>query len=1660
VIKSLSNYELIHCINNDGIISLYHARCRINDSTCILKIPAYESIPGTAIPFLKNEYEICSRTNHAGILKSSRIINTDNSCICEFQDLNVIPLAFSPGSATSPFQAFFSTALSITGLIANIHDMGIVHRNLSLFSFLKDISSGKLYLTGFYVAASAEGMPGSASLPLFYPPNQSCMAPEQTGNIERTIDERTDLYSLGVILHELLCGEPPFVDSDPASLMYSHVARAPVPLMQRNRDIPEPLSAIIGKLLEKNPADRYQSATGVIADLKECRSYIVSGTPAIEFIPGSRDRITRLLPLKNIYGREHQLRSLKEAFLMAKNGHTAAVFVEGQAGVGKTSLIDSFRMSIEHPDVLFAYGKCEASSTTVPYHALKGALVELVRAIISRGNEAIAHWRALLLETIGPNRDIVAEFVPEIKMIIGPCPQRKKDDNADGGVQFQNVIIGFLGSFLQKDTTLVLFIDDLQWADSALMNILIPAFFSSAESKLLFIGAGRNSFDKSNPLCRATDDFNIHTVRHSLPALSIDTCRRMIADALGSRQEDIGGLETLLYEKTGGNPLFLKTFMEMLITRKLLTHHLPHTSDCTNGRQRTGWWKWNNDKILQLNFTENVIDIVIDKAGMLPENTQRILSIASCLGMQFDCGIVAIMKKRTPSAVAESLVEALDAGILRRDAIIDRLGAQSPLIYRFSHDRIREAIYQRIDPAERARLHLCAGRALLEQRRSGTDTPTVFDIVKHFNPYRREIIDPSERNELAWLNREAAMRSRNSNACEIAIVHLIAAINFLPEDAWNTSAQLRFDCELAMAECEYLLTRFEQAQERLSNLETHAKRPQQFAAIDLIRMSVHEHRLRTDLSMETGFIRLRALGTTLPSKPSIPYLIINMCRAALAMRHIAHEVKSNDMKTDAIPEEIIYTFRILGRLWLNAFTLQNIPVATAVALHLILCTRKYGLCGAASVATCFWGIIIGTLTRNPQKGLNYGNMAVAIARRFDDTFSRGVTFFLYGSFFAHIGGHLNNALDILYEGRRFSYEAGDISSAANSTEGYLLFQALSGKNIHDIKKSALESIRFLELIGIPAKGLIVMKFIHSWAESMQERLSPDSDATIAEVKERIPMAKGIVMIFSMLSATISGDYRSSWEIARKLRGNPILDPNAYFYFFFIYLRALAVCSLHGELSKRQCNRILRRDLSVLRHGADRSPTNIEHFYLLIRAEQHRINDRLWEALNSYRQAIDAARSQGFLHHAAIAAERAAIFMKPFNLEDSRSFLVQTMRLYHEWGCSAKVTLLRRENPDIPFNPVSQALLPGYSEIDIKALLESFEAISNELILDRLVEKLIRIVMENVCAQRGVLMLENQGSFLVRVEGVLDNSVNAAPSAIESHSVNVPLERFAVPQTIITYVSRSREPIRLENAAEKGRFVHDPYIKKNCVKSVLCVPLANKDRVRGIIYLENNTIEAAFPPSRLLPLKLLCGQAIISIENALFHDIEIKHLQSKVNPHFIFNALSSIAELCHVDPDVTEDAIIKLSTLYRYILTGEMRLVTLDEELEIVTKYLAIEKLRFGDRLSYDMHLSGDLSLVRIPCMLIQPLVENSIKHGISPRPAGGTITITISITTDRCDVTVEDNGVGHNSSNPGSGYGLESIRKRLALQYNDEAVFEINDTAGFKVHFSVPLDME
>jgi len=1659
MINTPDTYKLSQCIYSDGIISLYHACNQLHESSCIVKIPADEMSGETCESYLKNEFSVCNMIENAHLLRSHRLVKNNTSICAEFHHCDVIPFQLVLRGSKPSVHTFIDDAITMVAIVDTIHNAGVIHGNLSPAAFLKSISTGKSYLTGFYVATLFREVAKQGNSPLYYPPSCSYIAPEQTGNISRAIDQRTDLYALGAVFYEMIVGEPPFTDTTTASLMYSHVARKPMSVQEKQSDTPQPISDIIAKLLEKDPADRYQCTSGLLADLEECRRRIAAPPPAsTTFTPGLKDRLPRLLPLKNIYGRDAALRQLSEAHASAAQGRATCVFIRGNAGIGKSRLVDTFLESQSNRHTLIARSKCEASSVNAPYYSLKNAISDLIRNIIAQGSHAVAIWKDLFNQALGDHRNIVADFIPELQMIIGPCSPVKHNDDSEAGMLFKKVFISFLRSIPQQGTPFVLYIDDLQWSDSALLEILTPAFFEKPDSSVLIIVAARSEHS-SDALLEVIRKTPVGCSELSISTLTLHETTHSISDLLGAHPDSIHELAEVIYAKTGGNPFFLVQFVETLVSRNIISHTgKVHRSAPSKTSLHHNTWSWNKEALSALACTENVIDLILDKADLLPIETVSVLKIASCIGQHFESSIIALIANRSESSIAKDLHLAHTAGIVRYNTTDSE--APSRVNGSFNHDRIREAIYSKISEDERAQLHLRIGRTLFTLFETTPTIISTYDIVKHFNPFASVVINHDERFRLSKLNKQAALQARNAHAYQIAINNCDAAVSFLGKDGVEAHQDLYFSIEFLHAECEYLFSYFDKALDRLSELGTRNISSTQHAHIDLLRMSIYDHSSNTARSLEKGSERLREMGISIPLSPSIPEIAYYLLKAATTIRSIAHIPATRAPANEPISEDMQLVTKILCRMWLNAFILQKQGVIIIIMTQMITLTQKIGECGATPVALCFWGIFRAILFGNPLKGLAYGDKALQIAQRLDDLFSKGITYFLYGSFFAFLKGHIDSSLAILARGKQMSFDAGDFVSASNSTEGYLLFLAFSGKKLSLTREYASESITFLSEIGLASSESVIPSYVLTWVSNIEGQLQFDGPAIVAETKSHIPLLRGIIFFHSIITALLTEDYLAARSFALQLKKNPLISPNSYFYFCLVYFRALAI-SADPLNTRQQQKTVLVRCRKALQRAAKLSSVNFEHCLHFVDAEYYRVTGNKWDALQSYNLAITSAERHGFIYYAAVAAERAASFLQPYNLPESRQYLKKAIAHYTEWGCPVKAAKLRQTAPDLftslpaPGNPT----VPGASEIDLQALLKAFEAISNELRLDCLLEKLIRIVMENIGAQRGVLLLEKEGKFSVCVEGTLANRqpTHDTTDEIESKAVNIPAEAYALPQSVLSFVTYSREPVRLENASEKGRFIHDEYFRKHTTKSAIAVPLLYNDRLRGIIYLENNLTEGAFPPARLQLLKMLSGQAIISIENALFHEVEIKHLQSKVNPHFIFNALSSIAELCHQDAAATEDAIIKLSTLYRYVLTSEMRMVSISEELEIVHKYLAIEKLRFGKRLSFVVNSSGDTTSARMPSMIIQPLVENSIKHGISPRPSGGTIILTTQVTATHCTLTVEDDGLGAAATTHGTGYGLESIKKRLFLHYGSSATITINDAAGYKVHIQFPL---
>jgi AAA ATPase domain/Protein kinase domain len=589
-----------------------------------------------------------------------------------------------------------------------------------------------VWLTGFGIASQ---LPHERQVPV--PPEiiagtLAYMAPEQTGRMNRSIDGRSDLYSLGVTLYRMLTGVLPFDAVDPLEWVHCHIARQPTPPADR-AEVPEPLSAIVTKLLAKNAEERYQTAHGLEADLRRCLAEWQSHGRIDPFPLGTHDLSDRLLIPEKLYGRDREIDALLAAFdQVVAQGAAELVFVSGYSGVGKSSVVNELHKVLVPPRGLFASCKFDQYKRDIPFATLAQAFQTLVRQILVKSEAEVDQWRHALQEALGPNGQLIVDLIPEVELIIGKQPPVPDLPPQDTQNRFQLVFRRFLGVFARPEHPLALFLDDLQWLDTATLDLLERLVTHPEVRHLLVVGAYRdNEVSSSHALARMLGSIrNAGAKMHEivLVPLSLHDVDRFVSDALHCERNAAQPLAQLVHEKTGGNPFFAIQFLTAIAEEGLLRF-----DPVMRARQ------WDMNRIRAEGYTDNVVDLMTEKLKRLSGTTQEALKQLACLGNGAEVAILALVHGETEESMHAALWEAVRAGLI----------LQQETTYKFLHDRIQEATYALIPEGERAGAHLRIGRVLLASMMADGLAEHLFDVVNQLNRGATLLMDRDEKIQVA-----------------------------------------------------------------------------------------------------------------------------------------------------------------------------------------------------------------------------------------------------------------------------------------------------------------------------------------------------------------------------------------------------------------------------------------------------------------------------------------------------------------------------------------------------------------------------------------------------------------------------------------------------------------------------------------------------------------------------------------------------------------------------------------------------------------------------------------------------------------------------------------------------------------------------------------------
>jgi predicted ATPase/GAF domain-containing protein/anti-anti-sigma regulatory factor len=1331
------------------------------------------------------------------------------------------------------------------------------------------------------------------------------MSPEQTGRMNRLLDTRSDLYSLGVTLYELLTYTLPFTSTDALALIHCHIARRPPTPQELNSRVPAIVSDVVMRLLAKASEDRYQTAAGLAADLRECLTQLQSKGEISDFPLGRSDFSAELRVPQRLYGRQAEQQVLSAALHRAAAGSAELVLISGYPGVGKTALVHEMYSRVVAQGGFFAEGKFDQFSSSAPMAQLVHALRDLLVQILTQREATVAQWKTALQLAVGSNGKLLTDFMPELLLIIGPQPSVAEIGPTESQNRFALLVQNFLRVFATHDHPLILFLDDLQWADAASLKLLQLVLEDAGSSHLLIIGTYRDQeIGATHPFASTLQQLRNNGRRLTellLQPLGEEPLRLLLAETLRRSPSDVEPLAQVVLRKTQGNPFFLNQFLAMLAERRLLRVDPARQS-----------FIWDLPAIEQQVVTDNVVEFMAEKMSRLAAASQRALQLASCIGHRFELHRLAVVSGEPPRRTAAALWEALREGFILPIGDAYRLSgadtaldaedesdesgtASGQLAYRFVHDRVRQVAYAKLSDDQRLAAHLQLGRQALRTPAGEVADEELFEAVNHLNQASALLTDLAEREQVARLNLRAGQRAKSATAYVAASQYLQAARAQLPESCWETDYSFALQLQVAAAESAYLSAQHEQAEALFDAALGRARTDLDKAHIHTLLMNLYGTQGKFVEALRAGRAGLALLGVTFPESDDERKVAIGhemgLMQQQLGDRPIA-ELVDAPLMTDPAQKAAL---RLLADLFVPAYFISPPLFLLAVAKQVNISLR-YGTSELSDQGYMTHGYVLAAVFGQHQQGYGFGKLALALNQRFGYTDVACKLYFLFGVF-NHFCEPLPSALRYFQASYEAGLRSGDFLYLSYTANHSITVRLGMGEDLVAVREQASRLLQLMQQIKSSlsvAFQTLVLQVIRCLTGETSSRQAL-SDATFDEavfIQSLDPANFGqvhcVYHLYKMMLAYLNEDYAAAIDHGEQAEARVGSDGGVFFASEIPFFLALAAVALpaEGQPSERAAAALGRAE-KQLQAAAQSCPPNFRHRLLLLEAERASRADQRAAAAELFDQAIDAATAQGFIRDAALAGEAAAKWYLRLGRDKlARYYMVEAHSGYLRWGATAKAAQLVSRFPALfPQTVVLPTRLRSGDRLtvtrtsssghlyggllDVAAVLRAAQAISGEIEMRKVLDQLMRIVIANAGAQKGALLLEQGG--VLRLQAV----ITVEPDELRV-GMATPLEQVAeLPHSLVQLVARTRQSVALADATLDHRFSSDPYIAAQKPRSVLCLALLHQGRLSGVLYLENSVAPNVFTSERVELLGLLSSQAVIAVENALLYE----HVQS-------------------------------------------------------------------------------------------------------------------------------------------------------------------------------------
>ncbi|XZN92786.1 MAG: AAA family ATPase [Microcoleus sp.] len=1531
-----------------GTRTLVYRAIRTSDRhPVVIKILRNEYPNFNEILGFRNQYTIAKNLNLPSIIKPLSLEPYNNSYTLVMEDFGGVSLSTYLKAATDRNQPhkylslteFLNLALQLADILHYLYQKRVIHKDIKPANILINPHTTKVKLIDFSIASLLPRETQEILNPNVLEGTLAYISPEQTGRMNRGIDYRSDFYSLGVTFYELLTGTLPFVSDDPMELVHCHLAKQSMAIHEVNPEIPLVLSEIVSKLMAKNAEDRYQSALGLKQDLENCQLQLQQ-TGTIEFFPiGKQDVTDRFIIPEKLYGRELEVQTILAAFERIASGtnpqlplirqssqaqvingggessHLSGselILVAGCSGIGKTAVVNEVHKPIVRQRGYFIKGKYDQFQRNIPLSAFVQAFRDLMGQILSETDVQLQGWKHKILAALGDNAQLIIEVIPELEKIIGKQPPVVELIGTAAQNRFNLLFQKFIKLLSTKEHPLVIFLDDLQWTDSASMNLLKLLMTETDTRHLLLIGAYRDrEIFPAHPLMLTLEEIRkakatVNTI--TLAPLNHSDINHLIADTLHCSVAIAQPLTDLVYQKTLGNPFFTTQFVKVLHGDGLITF-TPLTN--TNGGQRGGW-ECKIAQIKELALTDDIVEFMAGQLQKLPPETQSILKLAAAIGNQFDLGTLAIVAEKSPTDAAADLWAALQEGLVIPNSEIYKFyqaksaasenfnnSAELTITYKFLHDRVQQAAYSLIPDRQKQETHLKIGQLLFANTSAQQQEQRIFEIVNQLNMGAELITAEVERDRLAQLNLMAGRKAKVATAYAAAIAYLRAGLTLLAVDSWQTQNELTLVLHEESAEVEYLNTNFDEARNFAQIiLQNTASLLEQLKSSELVvQIYIAEGKLLT--AIENGVELLSKLGVILLSQTEAQSMNFQLP----AVTELAQVPQMTD------PYQLA-AFRILIAITPPVHRTQPELFPGIVQAMMNLCER-FGYSELAAYACELYGLYLWSVKQDVVAANAAGKLGLSILEQYNAREIVSKVNLVFGVFVAPCHEHIGVSLLALKAGILAGIEVGDIEHSSYCILAYLNYLFLSGEHL-EVLVNHQNSYFNLALKLKQEHSIYDCKIWLQLSMNLQKSVENQLDSSAdffheQQILSYLEANQSHQSLFSFHVAKliwfyILEDYNCACESASKAvasqeaaLGLPMLAAHNFYYSLSLlgqdFSTPMEPQSTMGNFGRSPNLTQVAENQQKMQAWAQYSPANFLHKFDLVAAEQHRILGNKAEAIELYDRAICLAKENQYLNEEALANELAAKFYLNWGKEKlAAGYMQEAYYCYARWGAQTKTDDLEKRYPQLlqpilhqrqlNFHPletlatVSRTLISTTHSsstisdaLDFTSVLKAARAISSSIEIEELMGNLTRILLENSGAKKSALILPQDRTWQVRAITSITRQTNA-PEQIETLLDSQPLDTCKnLPITIINYVKNTQKTVLMDRLQTEIPGLIGEYMLTHQPQSVLCTPILNQGHLAGILYLENQLTSGVFTSDRLQIINVLASQAAISIENA-------------------------------------------------------------------------------------------------------------------------------------------------------------------------------------------------